>query len=167
MRHAKSDWGDPSQSDAERPLNARGHRAAARMATWIDDRGLAPDRILSSSANRTRQTVQHLADRLRTPTDAMSFRDDLYLADAQVWLDAVRAEPKSVDSLLICGHNPGFDDLVAWLSSNMPPLSASGKLMTTAAVAHFTIEAEWSDLAPGVVRLEELVRPRELGDDTA
>jgi len=36
--------------------------------------------------------------------------------------------------------------------------------MTTAAIAHFSTTDPWSDLGPGTVRLEELVRPRELED---
>ena len=32
VRHAKSDWGDPSLDDHDRPLNERGFRDAPAMA---------------------------------------------------------------------------------------------------------------------------------------
>jgi len=38
MRHAKSDWGDESLSDHDRPLNRRGQRDNSRLATCTDGR---------------------------------------------------------------------------------------------------------------------------------
>jgi phosphohistidine phosphatase len=39
VRHAKSDWGDPSLDDFDRPLNGRGKRDAPVMAEKIKERG--------------------------------------------------------------------------------------------------------------------------------
>ena len=160
MRHAKSDWGDPGLPDVQRPLAARGHRAAIRMASWLQDHGIEPVRILSSAAVRTRETVAHLVDELGLDAAAVEFRHDLYLAGAWDWIDALRLETAPV--VLICGHNPGFDDLVEWLSAEPPPCNEDGKLMTTAAIAHLQFESGWSDLGPTSGRLAALVRPREL-----
>ena len=60
MRHAKSDW-DVGGSDFDRPLNGRGERAAQAMAAWIIEEDLAPDRILTSPANRARTTAAVVA----------------------------------------------------------------------------------------------------------
>ena len=160
MRHAKSDWGDPSLHDAARPLAPRGHRAAERMAEWIDERDLQPDRILSSSAVRTRETVRHLVEALELDPAIVELRDELYLAGAWDWIDAIREE--SPGRVLICGHNPGLDDLFGWLSAEPPPHAEDGKLMTTAAIAQFEFDRPWSEIAPTVGRLVTLVRPREL-----
>ena len=69
LRHAKSSWDEPGIPDRDRPLSARGRRAAALMAMEIVSRGLLPDRILCSPARRTRETlaalVPHLADETR------------------------------------------------------------------------------------------------------
>ena len=162
MRHAKSDWSDPSLPDADRPLNERGRMAASKMAGWIAERGLTIDRVVSSSSLRTRQTVGHLVDGLALAT----FRDDLYLADADRWIDVIRAleviGPAPADTVLICGHNPGLDDLVEWLSAAEPPRTGTGKLMTTAAIADLTFDTSWSDVGAHTGRLVDLVRPREL-----
>ena len=160
MRHAKSDWGDPMLPDEQRPLAPRGNRAAARMAEWLQEKELAPDRVLSSSAVRTRETVAHLIYGLDLDPSIVEFRDDLYLAGAWDWIDALRNE--SVARLLICGHNPGFDDLVDWLCAEPPARTLDGKLMTTAAIAHIRFDDAWPAIGPTSGRLHSLVRPREL-----
>ena len=160
MRHAKSDWGDPMLPDEQRPLAPRGNRAAVRMAEWLQEKELAPDRVLSSSAVRTRETVAHLIDGLDLDPSIVEFRDDLYLAGAWDWIDALRNE--SVARLLICGHNPGFDDLVDWLCAEPPARTLDGKLMTTAAIAHIRFDDDWPAIGPTSGRLHSLVRPREL-----
>ena len=162
MRHAKSDW-STGLADHERPLNPRGQMAAARMAEWLVESGYCPDHILSSSAQRTQQTIAAVRAQCDVDDDSVDVDDDLYLASAKTRLDAtalagVRANP---ELLLLCGHNPGFDVLVDTLSDGAAPLSASGKLMATAAVAVFDV-ADWAQLGPESCTFVEIARPREL-----
>ena len=56
LRHAKSDWGNPSQGDFDRPLSARGREAAPLMGAYLAQQGLRPDLVLCSAAARARQT---------------------------------------------------------------------------------------------------------------
>ncbi|MEM9655455.1 MAG: histidine phosphatase family protein [Actinomycetota bacterium] len=161
MRHAKSDWSDPALADVDRPLNGRGNAAAIRMAAWLADHDLRPDRILCSAATRTRRTVQHLVTGLWLDPATVVHRDDLYLADAESWLAAIRTE-RHAATLLLCGHNPGCDELLELLSIDEPGRQANGKLLTTAAIADLALEGPWSDVGPGSGRLVQLVRPREL-----
>ena len=56
VRHAKSDWANPSIDDHDRPLNARGLRDAPRMARALAGTGFRPEVILSSTALRARTT---------------------------------------------------------------------------------------------------------------
>ena len=51
-RHAKSDWSDPASDDFNRPLNARGMRAANFMARYIAESPYRPDAVLCSTAKR-------------------------------------------------------------------------------------------------------------------
>ena len=71
------------------------------------------------------------------------------------------AEQEEDHRLLICGHNPGLDDLVEYVSADDLRYTDDGKLMTTAAIAAFDIEG-WHSLQPGSAQLRELMRPREL-----
>lgn len=164
MRHAKSDW-STGHGDFDRPLNDRGIEAADRMASWLIDEQLCPERVISSPAARTRATAMAVVASCGTDRSQLDFEDDAYLADAFTWLQILArysgGQPEG--RMLICGHNPGLDDLVDHLSASPVPLTDSGKLMTTAAVAHFRFDTSWSELSHRSCELVQLVRPRELG----
>jgi len=159
MRHAKSAW-DTGDTDFHRPLNGRGARDAPRMAQWIAESDLAPDAVLSSAAVRARETALAVVFECDVDRAQVEFERDLYHASASTWLDALTHQ--TCARLLICGHNPGLDDLVDLLSADEPQLSVTGKLMTTAAVAHLRFDTAWSEISPRTGRLVSLVRPREL-----
>lgn len=162
MRHAKSDWHSAAQADFERPLNPRGNRDAVRMGQWLEAQGLRPQVLLASPAQRARQTALAVADTLGTKDNEVVFNQDLYLADRATLLHILRTIPAATDSVLLVAHNPGLDDLVEWLAPEPPPLSESGKLMTTAAIAMFELPGGWANLQRGRVTLQQLLRPREL-----
>ena len=61
IRHAKSSWANPLQSDFERPLNDRGKTEAPEMGEKLKELGVLPDLVISSSAKRTRQTAKRIA----------------------------------------------------------------------------------------------------------
>ncbi|NOX29840.1 MAG: histidine phosphatase family protein [Actinobacteria bacterium] len=160
MRHAKSDWGSPSLADFDRPLSRRGERAADTMTVWLDSHDLEPDRVVSSAALRARTTAECVVTHFAIDAASFEIREDLYLGSATTWFDAVReqTEPR----VLICGHNPGFDDLVKYLSADSATRTADGKLMTTAAIAHFSFDCTWPDIVPDESSLVSLTRPAEL-----
>ena len=135
MRHAKSDWHSAAQSDFDRPLNKRGSKDAARMGEWLQQQNITPRLFVSSPAQRTRQTVLAVTAKLGVNSDEIVFNRDLYLANRATLLKVLHSIPDTTDSVLLVAHNPGMDDLVEWLSPEPPPLSGSGKLMTTAALA--------------------------------
>ena len=61
LRHAKSSWKDASLADHDRPLNKRGKRDAPRMGRLLQEQDLVPDRIISSTAKRARNTAKAVA----------------------------------------------------------------------------------------------------------
>ncbi|RZV41090.1 MAG: histidine phosphatase family protein [Acidimicrobiales bacterium] len=160
MRHAKSDWNSGASRDFDRPLADRGHRAAERMAQWLEDQDLQPDRVVSSSAVRARATAAYIVEHLEIADTDVEFRDDLYHADVEDWLAVLREQ--SAERILICGHNPGLDWLVEFLADSSPPETADGKLMTTAAIAHLSFDGGWQSVSESAGQLQSLVRPREL-----
>lgn len=162
MRHAKSDWHSAAQSDFDRPLNPRGSKDAVRMGQWLNAHDLRPAMLLASPAQRARQTALAVAKSLGVDDNEVKFNKDLYLADRATLLKTLHSLPEATDSVLLVAHNPGMDDLVEWLSPESPPLSASHKLMTTAAIAIFELAGPWSGLKRGGVTLQQLLRPKEL-----
>jgi len=160
MRHAKSDWISAADYDFDRPLSARGHRAAQRMTEWLSENDLIPDKVISSSALRTRETVGYVVDGLALASEIANFDDSFYLAGPSHWLDTI--QDQTDEKVLICGHNPGLEYLVYGLAPKRPPLTDSGKLMTTAAIAVFAFDCPWAEVEFGSGRLVHLARPNEL-----
>jgi phosphohistidine phosphatase len=162
MRHAKSDWHSPARSDFDRPLNQRGARDATRMGQWLNKNNIAPSLILSSPAERAKQTAVAMTEALGLATGQIQFNKDLYLADRPTLLHILHSVPEQTESVLLVAHNPGLDDLVDWLAPEPPPLSESGKLMTTAAIAMFAVPEPWAKLKRNTASLRQLLRPKEL-----
>lgn len=164
MRHGKSDWDTDGAADVDRPLAKRGKRDCRTMATWCAQQGLLPDVILASTAERAADTARRLARGLGVGDDDIALDAELYLASLPALLDALGRVDPAARQVLLIGHNPGLDELVRHLAATTPRLTASGKLMTTAAVAHFRMPDDWSDLPRGCGELLDLARPKELPD---
>ena len=161
MRHAKSDWHEP-RPDFDRPLNARGERDALAMGEWLARQSAPPATILASPARRARQTASLVATAWGFPIERIDYRDALYLATRDTLARLVGERLRDgQQGLLLVGHNPGLDELVAWLAGTPPARTRSGKLMTTAAVAGFTVPTGRL-LTRGGGELRFLVRPKAL-----
>ena len=89
LRHAKSDWGDSSLRDFDRPLNERGWKAAKSMGREMRDRGLAPDLALVSPAARTTETLVRVEEGFGGKFETMEERS-IYLAETETLLGLVR-----------------------------------------------------------------------------
>lgn len=161
LRHAKSDWGSGARTDSERPLNKRGHKDAPRIGVWLREHNLSPAWVLCSPALRARQTLTAVAEELHLPAERIEYVDKLYLADRLTLLNILGTIPKERQSVMLVGHNPGLDELVSYLSRTPVPLTDSGKLMTTACLAQFSLPDDWQDLE-SQGELVNLIRPTEL-----
>lgn len=160
MRHAKSDWTNECD-DHDRPLNARGLEAAPHMGRWLRDHELAPDCVLSSTANRARTTATLVAEAQDVKPDVAHLKS-LYLPGFDDIASAVAQAPEEARCLLVVGHNPGFEHAVAAITS-------SRESMPTAAVAVIDIDLdEWSDvLVEFRGELRALLRVKHLPDQIA
>ena len=107
-RHGKSSWDDPTQSDFDRPLNARGEHDVPRMARYLLEHDVHPDRILTSPAQRARSTAEIYHQVL----DGIFKEDDrIYEASTTALLYLAQEAFETVDTLMIVGHNPGLTEL--------------------------------------------------------
>jgi len=163
MRHAKSDWHSHT-ADIDRPLNERGAQDALRMGAYLNEEGLVPDCMVVSSARRTQQTAELLLQSFSVPENNIITDRQLYLADSETICDIIELYAGEGQRLLILAHNPGMDYLVSHLASSPPPLSESGKLMTTCAVACFVLDSLVALNKPGQGELKSLIRPKEISD---
>jgi len=158
MRHAKSDWSGGG-SDFERPLNKRGLKDVPRMARFLSTWD-APERLLSSPAERARQTASGLAAGLGAAGDegdqSLRFDPRLYGADPQTLADVAAEVEAQVDSLLVVAHNPGMED---WVRA----LCGARVRFPTAAIACIALPLDtWADLPNTIGQLQWLVTPKIL-----
>lgn len=165
LRHAKSAR-PPGVDDFDRPLAARGREAAPRMGAYLRDEGLFPDLALVSPSRRTRETW----DLVRAALGEVEtrFEQAIYEAPAARLLAAVQDVEAPVRSLLMIGHNPGFEDLARRLAGHgdSGALARLNEKFPTSAVAilDFAVES-WAEVERRAGRLERFVTPKDLGGE--
>ncbi len=163
LRHAKSSWDDTVQRDFDRPLNAKGRRAAASMGRHLRGEAAVFDHLVASPAVRVGETLAAFADGYGRMPEIVEDRR-IYLASAATLLEVVRGLPASAHAALVVGHNPGLEDLVLMLvPGGDGPRDAVEEKYPTASVAVMRFEVEeWADVASGGGELVRFVRPRDL-----
>ncbi|WAC39322.1 SixA phosphatase family protein [Pedobacter sp. SL55] len=128
IRHAKSDWGDFSLKDFDRPLNKRGHHNAPEMVARFVAKGLKPDVMVSSPALRALTTAKYFATGWQLKAEQLSTNPSIYEADTKTLLQVINRFNDDFNSIALFGHNPGLTNLVNYLTdgqiANMPTCSA-------------------------------------------
>lgn len=161
LRHAKSSWADPGMDDFDRPLNDRGRKAARQIGEAIRERGHKFDLILASPAARVRQTLDGVGD---VGVEAR-FEPSIYLAGMDQLVSLVREVEPKVRSLMLVGHNPGLERLLAMISREDEyglRRRVEGKYPTGAlAVVQLDVKS-WAEVQPECGEIVELILPREL-----
>jgi phosphohistidine phosphatase len=156
LRHAKSSWKEPWLADHDRPLKKRGKQDAPRMGVLIRDEGLVPDIILSSTAKRAQITARVVAENCGYDGE-LELTRELYLADAEMYIETLRELPPEVETAMVVGHNPGLESLVE-------DLTGEWARMPTAALAQIALPIDsWDELdLDDQGKLVSLWRPREV-----
>jgi phosphohistidine phosphatase len=163
LRHAKSDR-PPGMPDHDRPLNRRGRDDAPIIGTYLAHNALIPDRVLCSTAERTRETWDLVAGQL-PKHPPVEFEERLYEAGSPAILNLVRATPQKAHSLLVIGHNPGMHQCALTLIASGDVEARERlheKFPTTAlAVIDFALD-DWDKLHARSGRLDRFITPRQL-----
>jgi phosphohistidine phosphatase len=154
LRHAKSSWKNGGVKDFDRPLNQRGLKAAPQVGKLIRKRKLKPDLVLSSPAERARQTAQLVLESAGLNVE-LRYDERIYEASAARLLEIVSQIEDSADSAMLVGHNPGMEEL-------SEVLTGDGRHLSTAALACIELNVEkWSKVRAGAGRLEWLAKSKE------
>jgi phosphohistidine phosphatase len=160
VRHAKSSWSNADISDKDRPLNDRGRAATTKVGGWLASEKLQPDQVISSSAQRCRETWDGIAPSLSDVQD-IAFEDFLYLPTSQEMLSVLTTA--SGDCVLMLGHMPGIGDFARELRRDPPPMhEIFGKYPSGAVtVLDFRVDS-WSEVQPATGVFHAYVTPKEL-----
>ena len=163
MRHAKSSWQDISLKDFDRSLNKRGNKNAVTIGKFINSQKEIPDIIFSSSAKRTRETLER-AD-INSRNQSPMFLDELYLATASELLKIIQLTPEEFSHVMIIGHNPGLHELFLKLTAKADPahFAILYQNLPTSAYGQISFEVnDWKDIQKGSGSLNIFATPKLL-----
>jgi len=166
LRHGKSDWGTDAAEDFERPLAKRGKKDVRRMGQWMRREGLLPDYVISSPATRARETSYRVCEELGISIHDIHFDRRIYEADVPTLMAVLADCPQGRNTIMLVGHNPGLEELLAWLWGEKTALPEDGKLLPTATLACLRMPRDWTRLERGCGRTIVLTRPRSLPEQT-
>jgi len=125
VRHAHASGTAANQTDFDRPLNACGRRDAPEMGKRLEERGVLPDVLISSPANRATQTAELIATELGIAPDAIVFKSAIYEASVATLVELIESIDPQFSSAMLVGHNPALTWLINQLTGshiqNVPP----------------------------------------------
>jgi len=146
LRHAHAEPAENGLADIDRPLSPHGLAEAEAAGRWLLEQKLLPDRVLCSPARRARETLEAVLSLTGYVEQRLEQR--IYEATPGT-LAALVDEHREVERLLVVGHNPGMERLVALMHSGQ---SGDYRGMPTASVAVLSLPMEAS-IEPGIARL--------------
>ena len=154
LRHAKSSWDDQDLKDFDRPLNKRGIKAARLVGQFLRREEIKIDLIISSPAKRARETIELVWPAAKLEVE-LKFEDRIYEATPRTLLAVITKVKASVNTLMLVGHNPGFEGLLEVLTSQ-------ARRLPTASLAFIDLDDDAWKEARGGGKLVRLVTPKEL-----
>ena len=156
LRHGKAAPEEDGGSDAARPLTKHGKRDAELIGTLLWKEQLVPDRILASRARRARETAREAAAAAHFNGEIDEL-DELYLAEPEAYITAIRRHAPDAQRVLLVGHNPGLEALALILTGDPVSLPTAGLVVCSLPIASF------AELAPQIRgEMTRFVRPSEL-----
>ena len=164
LRHGKSDWGDPSLDDFDRPLAKRGRKDAPLMGEVLAQFDHVPDQILASPAERAKQTAE-LAAEACGYKKSIQWEAGFYGGGSEDLIGALRRLPERVERPMLVGHNPTLEETVADLLDASDSGWSNGlaiRLPTAGLVCLEVDLLDWIELEPGEATLRWFLIPKLL-----
>ena len=148
LRHAKAKRPEDGVEDFDRKLAKRGREAATELGKLMKRDRLAPELALVSSAKRTRQTWERVAEELGAEVPVRDVRA-LYLAAPSRILEVVRRTTRDATRVIVVGHNPGME-------TPLKRLTDETREFPTCALAVVSLDgSDWGEVERG--RLERFI----------
>ncbi len=118
IRHAKSSWKEVGVPDFKRKLNKRGKKDASIMGEVLKKKGIIPDIIISSPANRTKKTSYIIAENIGIKKENIIFKESIYESNIEELLNLIKNLDNSLNSIFLIGHNPSLNILAEYLTNS-------------------------------------------------
>lgn len=156
IRHSEAREAYRGQPDAERELTESGSIRAMQLANYLKGKGVQPDALLSSIANRARTTADLLAEKLLNPGQEIIYHDDLYESSVRLMLAAINTFDNSWNTVILIGHNPVLPYTVEYLTGTIVETLEPGGFLRLN--TEFT---NWAEISAKTMDVQEYISPSE------
>lgn len=110
IRHAKSDWDKENTDDFDRGLSKRGIKDLKLVGSYLLEKRIKPDLILSSPALRAKLTAKKISKKIKYDKD-IKYIDKLYMPDTETMLDILSLQKNKNKKIFLVNHNPALTEL--------------------------------------------------------
>lgn len=155
VRHAKSEWPE-GIDDFDRPLADRGKEDAPKMASFLQEKGVNIDALVSSPANRAYSTCLFFH---KIYNDAeVSTASGLYNAREKDFISVINDLDDVHSSVALFSHNNGISNFANYFSPNQI-IS-----FPTCGVVGLEIDVDsWKDFDEEKCSISYVYSPKEVG----
>lgn len=155
LRHAKP-LHDSSMEDVERPLDEQGEKDARLMGKFLAKIGFLPGQVISSPAERARDTTRRFMKGAGLSREVNIIRD-LYYGSVMSYVNAIREYEGAADTMLLTGHNPLIENTISELCGSEGDMAVRMPAGALACLEHPALR--WEMVLSGTARLKWLMIP--------
>lgn len=158
--------GDAGMRDRDRSLTSRGLEDACALGQLIAKEKWSIDKVLSSTSQRTHQTIEAINMALQPPL-TVDYLDMLYLAGVGDLFHVLHMLPNNLQQVVLVGHNPGLHQLCLTLSHDGDPEAVAETELSFSPCGVAVIDCDipyWRDMAPAVGFLTRYINRHHVAD---
>lgn len=160
MRHAKSSWDNPELKDFDRPLEERGLNDAPMMGRFIMESNYKPGMVISSPAQRAKETTQLIREAAKIEESQISWNEDLYFGSIQDYIAAIQTASDEYERIMLVGHNPLMENTAGTLAGAGQKVAL--RMPTAALVCLESFAETWEAVAPATCQIKWMMIPKVL-----
>ena len=142
VRHSKAIPGECGVNDFKRPLAKRGAEDAKTMSKRLRKKGIAPDILISSPADRALETAHIFATEFDYSIRSILLKEEIYDGGAADIRAVLAQLDEHYDIAMLFGHEPALSNLAALLL----PDAGEMELRTTGVVGIEFEFAHWQEI---------------------
>lgn len=159
LRHAEAEPARYYDDDRDRELTTQGVRDARRLGRFLAATDQIPDRLITSSAVRARQTAEALPEGGTWMTDVPQRASHaLYQAESADVLEEIQVTGAEAGSVLLVGHEPTWGTAVSQF------VGAANVSLPAGTCVRIDAEVEmWDAVTFGTGTLRWMIPPQLLG----
>ena len=117
VRHGKATDSSRDTKDFDRYLTEKGERHTRLMGSFLKEKSVLPDYVVTSPAKRTLNTSLILCNEIGFPIDKIDQVYDIYEAYLKDILDVIYQIDNTHNSAMLFGHNPSLVETVSYLGN--------------------------------------------------